>query len=68
MKTLNRIKSAPDRVESIMKPTGPAKEELHRILMKMNQFKQKITNIGVCTFEMSRKITGSANIASETII
>ena len=49
-------KSVPDLVESIMKQSGLAKEDLRRILMKMNQFRSKITSIKVCTFQMSGKI------------
>ena len=57
-----------DLLESIMRPTDLVKEELRMILCKMNQFRPKITKIRVCTFEMPGKITGSANVASETVI
>ena len=35
-------KDVPDLLESIMRPTDPAKEELRRILFKINQFRPKI--------------------------
>ena len=43
-------KDVPDLLESIMRPTDPAKEELRRILMKMNQFRPNIQEFRVCTF------------------
>ena len=49
-------KDVPDLLESIMRPTDPAKDELWRILLKMSQFRLKITKIRVSTFWMSRKI------------
>ena len=49
-------KDAPDLLESMMRPTDPAKEELQRILFKMGQFRPKITEIRVSTFWMSGKI------------
>ena len=55
-------------VESLMKPTDPVKEELRRKTMKMSQLRPQITKITVCTFEMSGKITDSANVASEPVI
>ena len=61
-------KVAPDLLESIMKASDPVKEELRLILFELNQFRHKITKIKVCTFEMSGKITDSANAASETVI
>ena len=61
-------KSVPDLVGSITKGSGLLKEELRRISCKMSQFKSKITKIRVCTFELSGKITDSANTASETVI
>ena len=36
--------------------------------MKMNQFRPEITRVKVWTFEMSGKITDSANVASEPAI
>ena len=52
-------KDVPDLLESIMRPTDPAKEELLRILFKMDQFRPKIIKIKVSTFWMSGKIPGS---------
>ena len=52
-------KDVPDLVESIMRPTGLAKEELRRILMNMNQFRHKIQEIRDCSFQMSGKIQDS---------
>ena len=43
-------KADPDLVESIMKGSGLVKEELRRILRKMNQIRFKITKIRVSTF------------------
>ena len=43
-------KHVPDLLESIMRPTDPAQEELRRILLKMDQFGSKITKIKVSTF------------------
>ena len=43
-------KYVPDLLEVIMRPTDPAKEDLRRILMKMDQFGFKITKIKVSTF------------------
>ena len=61
-------KSGPDLLEWIMRPPDPVKEELRRILFKLMQLRPKITEIGVCTFEMSGKIPDSANVASEPAI
>ena len=47
----------PDLLEAIMRPTDPVKEELRRILFKMNQFRPKIEENKVCTFWMSGRIT-----------
>ena len=52
-------KDVPDLLESIMRPTDPAKEELRRILMKMGQFRPNIQENRVCTFWMSGKISDS---------
>ena len=60
-------KDIPDLVESIMKGSGLVKEEIRLNLFKLSQFRPQITKIRVCTFEMSRKITDSANVASEAI-
>ena len=49
-------KSVPDLVESIMRPTDPAKEEIRRILLKMGQFRPKIEENVISTFWMSGKI------------
>ena len=49
-------KIVPDLLESIMRPTDPAKEELQRILFKMGKFRPKIEENRVCTFWMSGKI------------
>ena len=38
-------KDVPDLVESIMRPTDPAKEQSQLILFKINQFRPKITKI-----------------------
>jgi len=35
-------KVQPDLVESIMEPTRPAKEALHRILIRMDQFRPEV--------------------------
>ena len=61
-------KNVPDLLESIMKSSGLVKEELRRILSQMGQCRPKITKIRVCTFEMSGKITDSANVASVSVI
>ena len=61
-------KHLPDLVESIMRPTNPVKEELRRILKKMDQFRSRITKTRVCTFQVSGKITIPANVISKTII
>ena len=58
----------PDLLESIMRPTDPVKEELQQKLFKMNQFEPKIKKIRVCTFQMSRKIPDSTNVAFEAVI
>ena len=48
-------KSVPDLLESIIRSTDHVKEELRCILMKLNQFRTKITKIKICTFQMSGK-------------
>ena len=48
-------KDVPDLLESIMKGSGLVKEELRRILFKMDQFRPKITKIRVYTFSDDRK-------------
>ena len=58
-------KHIPDLLEAIMRPTDPVEEELRQKLFKMIQFGFKITKIRVCTFQMSRKISDSANVAFE---
>ena len=58
-------KHVPDLLEAIMRPTDPVKEELRQKLFKIYQFGSKITNMGVCTFQISGKIRDSANVASE---
>ena len=50
-------KIAPDLVESIMRPTRLVKEELRRILMKINTFRFQIEEFRACTFWISGKIT-----------
>ena len=52
-------KDVPDLVESIMRPTDPAKEELRRILFKMRQYGPDIIKIRVSTFWMSGKMEKS---------
>ena len=52
-------KGVPDLVESIMRPTDPAKEELRRILSKISQYRPKIIKIRVSTFWRSGKSTES---------
>ena len=52
-------KTAPDLLESMIRFTRLAKEELQRILMKMNQFRSKIQDSRVCSFQMSGKSTDS---------
>ena len=52
-------KDVPDLLESIMRPTDPAKEELRRILFKMDHSRPKIIKIRVSTFWMSGKIPDS---------
>ena len=58
-------KHVPDLLEAIMRPTDPVKEELRQKLSKIDQFGSKITKIRVCTFQMSRKIPDSTNVAFE---
>ena len=55
----------PDLLESIIQPPGPVKEELRQKLFKIDQFGSKIKKIRVCTFQMSRKIPDSTNVAFE---
>ena len=43
-------KGVPGLVESIIRPTDPAKEELRRILFKMSQDRPEIIKIRVSTF------------------
>ena len=45
-----------DLLESIMKPTDPVKEELRWILSNTFHSRPTITNIKVCTFQMSEKL------------
>ena len=52
-------KSVPDLLESMMNGSGIVKEELRMVLMKMDQFKTKITKIKVSTVWMSRQPTDS---------
>ena len=61
-------KHVPDLLEAIMKPTDPVKEELRQKLFKITQVGSKIKKIRVCTFQMSGKITDSANAAFEAVI
>ena len=58
-------KHVPDLLESIIQPTGPVKDELRQKLFKMTQFGSKITNMRVCTFQISGKIRDSTNVAFE---
>ena len=51
-----RQKHVLDLVQSMMKPTDPAKEELPSILMIMYQFRPKKQGFGVCTLRTSGKI------------
>ena len=43
-------KDVPDLLEATMRPTCLVKEELRQILIKMIQFRSKITKIKVSTF------------------
>ena len=61
-------KDAPDLLEAILRPTCLVKEELRPNLSKLIQFRPEITKIRVCTFQMSGKITDSANVAFEAVI
>ena len=61
-------KHVSDLLESIMRPTGPVKDELRQKLFKIDQFGSKIPKISVCTFQMSGKIRDSTNVASEAVI
>ena len=61
-------KDVPDLLESIIRHTCLVKEGLLPNLFKLSQFRPKITKIRVCTFQMSGKITDSANVASEAVI
>ena len=61
-------KHVPDLLESIMRPPDPVKDELRQKLFKMGQFGAKIKKIKVCTFQMSRKIPDSTNVAFEAVI
>ena len=58
----------PDLLESIIQPPGLVKEELRPNLFKTNKFRPEITKIRVCNFQMSGKITDSANVAFEAVI
>ena len=40
-------KHVPDLLESIMRPTDPVKDELRQKLIKIDQFRPKITKIRV---------------------
>ena len=51
-----------------MRPTDPVKDELRQKLFKFDQFESKIKKIRVCTFQMSRKIPDSTNVAFEAVI
>ena len=53
-------KDVPDLLESIMRLTCLAKEELWPNLFKMTKFKSEITKIRVRTFQMSGKIADSS--------
>ena len=46
-------KNVPDFVESIIRPTRLAKEELRRILFKMSEYRPEIIKMRVSTFWMS---------------
>ena len=48
-----------DLLELIISPTDPVKEELRKILLKLIQFRPKITEIRVSTSRMSGKSTDS---------
>ena len=61
-------KHVPDLLEAIMRPPGPVKETLWQKLFKIDQFGSKIKKIRVCTFQVSRKIPDSANVASKGVI
>ena len=50
-------KTVPDLLESIMRPSRLAKEELRRIMLKMSQYRTEIIKIRVSTFQMSGKIS-----------
>ena len=54
-----------DLLEAIIQPTDLVKDELRQKLFKMEQFGSKIPKIKVCTFQMSRKIPDSTNVAFE---
>ena len=58
-------KHVPDLLEAIMRPTDLVKDELRQKLSKLVQFGSKIPKIRVCTFQMSGKISDSANVAFE---
>ena len=58
-------KHVPDLLESITRPTCLVKHELRLILFKLMQFRPQITKSRVCTFQMSRKIRDSTNVAFE---
>ena len=63
-----KCRHVPDLLEAIMRPPGPVKEELRQKLSQIDQFGSKIKKIRVCTFQMSRKIPDSANVAFEAVI
>ena len=58
-------KHVPDLLEAIIQPPGPVKDELRQKLSQIDQFGSKITEIRVCTFQMSGKIRDSTNVAFE---
>ena len=58
-------KHVPDLLESIIQPPGLVKDEIRQKLFKIDQFESKMTKIRVCTFQMSGKISDSANVAFE---
>ena len=58
----------PDLLESIIQPPDPVEEELRQKLFKIDQLDSKIQKMRVCTFQMSGKITDSANVAFEAVI
>ena len=49
----------PDLLQSILKPSPLAKDELRMILFKMNKFRPNIQEFGIAPFQMSGEITDS---------